>query len=750
MSKKSLETPYPTFLELIRLVASALDLKNSNKKLDEKARSLHVNPFELREITNEVICQPIRKYYGDSLASYSALAVTDFYRKYHDLVASVSVDGLRRQEVYPYLGQGYFSMWLQYVIADICKVFSGPSPSGLLDEDSSSIGEVLICLENTEENWLLALKSMSKENRDRIGSWKRGSELPSSQSIHLLKQRCCSSFKLNWDRIYVLLLAGRSLDYVKRNYSSSRFLSDTKCTMLLGEPEVSFNAEVVKKQENLKSFYEPVLMDIEYLNSAVLVGDIEVDSNKVRRAIDHYRSWLSSTNRKDVHGYLADWIEAKWNVRCGDLRLAKLFYCKAFESSIYRAGSSFQIIARESFIIASCQSKPDKILLKKIKWAALLFGFDIPVIEDGEKYSNKFERTVEKWEIESAKKAFWRVFDEGGFLNPGVKDKYVKLIVMPGGINVVFDDIRPDFRNPNRVIKIGSIQRKIPQLVYFVMFNKHKEVKRLIELGADVNACSEVGDSAIMLALGSLNPSTPFTTLDRSLYDIIVECDHKPETLNLSSHKKKLTAIMEAVQTGQPEIVHRIIEMGANPDLRSGVEQQTPLNEVLKMLTRLSDPESFRKYCEAVEMSSVSLDGMRRNLPGIVSSMDETKYLLEKMNSSEWYAQHKEDFHEMITSRISKFWQREKLIKIAEILIDSGSDVNAVHKFPVSGYTPLMLAAELNEVEVFKYMLEHGGDPKKSYYKPDSQSYDCYAIAKEWDSKDVLRALKDIDIASEQ
>jgi ankyrin repeat protein len=138
---------------------------------------------------------------------------------------------------------------------------------------------------------------------------------------------------------------------------------------------------------------------------------------------------------------------------------------------------------------------------------------------------------------------------------------------------------------------------------------------------------------------------------------------------------------------------------------------------------------------------------MRRNLPGIVYSMDEAKCLLESLNSSESYAQHKQDFHEIINERISKCWQRDKLIKIAKILIDSGSDVNAVHKFLINGYTPLMLAAELDEVEIFEYMLDHGGDPKKSYYKPDSQSYDCHTIAKEWGSKDVLSVLKDRDVA---
>jgi len=749
MSTKSLETPYPTFLELIRLVASALDLKNSNKKLDDKARSKHVNPFELQEIIKEVLYDPLEKKFGEDLSDLSSFYVNEFYKRYHFYIATFSADGLTRDVVYPLLISGYLSSLLNKLVLNICKEFNGPNPALMLDNDSCSIEIILNWLDETEDNWLEIIKSMSKENRDRVAEWRRGSDLPSAQSIQLLAE-WCEQDKLkktvDWTRIYALLVMGRALDYIRKNDNCADLLGSARRAMFLGRPEQNFPESINKKKQELEALYEPVMPDVELLMGIVLGADLKTSPDNIKLAIFRYRNWLNENNRMDVHGYLADWVEAKLYIYSGDLISANQSYERAFDNGIYKVGYNIKLIIEEGFVVASSQKKPDKVFLKKLKWASVLFGYDLPSVDDGG-YTNNFEGSVELWEIESATKAFWRVFDEGSFLNPGVKDKYIKLIGLPGGINVVFDDIRPDFRNPDRVIKVGSIQRKMPQLVYFVMFNKYEEVKRLIDLGADVNACSEVGESAIMLALGSLNPSTPFTTLDRSIYDIVVECEHKPETLNLCTHKKKLTALMEAVQAGQPEIVQRIIGMGANPDLRNGVEQQTPLNEVLKMLSRLSDPESFRKHCEAVEMSSVSLDGMRRNLPGIVYSMDEAKCLLESLNSSESYAQHKQDFHEIINERISKCWQRDKLIKIAKILIDSGSDVNAVHKFLINGYTPLMLAAELDEVEIFEYMLDHGGDPKKSYYKPDSQSYDCHTIAKEWGSKDVLSVLKDRDVA---
>ena len=84
--------------------------------------------------------------------------------------------------------------------------------------------------------------------------------------------------------------------------------------------------------------------------------------------------------------------------------------------------------------------------------------------------------------------------------------------------------------------------------------------------------------------------------------------------------------------------------------------------------------------------------------------------------------------------------------RIATLLIEAGADVNAEHTAPVKGYTPLMLAAELDEVDLFNKMLSKNGDPRKSYYcKRAAMDVDCWGIAEYFKSSKVLSTLKDIE-----
>ena len=82
---------------------------------------------------------------------------------------------------------------------------------------------------------------------------------------------------------------------------------------------------------------------------------------------------------------------------------------------------------------------------------------------------------------------------------------------------------------------------------------------------------------------------------------------------------------------------------------------------------------------------------------------------------------------------------------IASLLINSGANVNAEHASPVKGYTPLMLAVEMDERAIFEQMLICGGDIKKTYKDPRTdRDISIMEIAKFFKSTDVMQVLKDI------
>ncbi|WP_417582594.1 hypothetical protein [Nitrincola sp.] len=85
------------------------------------------------------------------------------------------------------------------------------------------------------------------------------------------------------------------------------------------------------------------------------------------------------------------------------------------------------------------------------------------------------------------------------------------------------------------------------------------------------------------------------------------------------------------------------------------------------------------------------------------------------------------------------------MCQIAGILIDAGADVNAEYRSPLFGYTPLMLAAELNERKLFEHMLVKGGDLSKAYTDPRTErAVDCWEIANYFNSYEVSTVLTDI------
>lgn len=58
------------------------------------------------------------------------------------------------------------------------------------------------------------------------------------------------------------------------------------------------------------------------------------------------------------------------------------------------------------------------------------------------------------------------------------------------------------------------------------------------------------------------------------------------------------------------------------------------------------------------------------------------------------------------------------------------------------GQTPLMIAAEFNEGVLFQEMLQHGGEPEKTYYDSGGQcTFDCWQLANHFQSDDVKKVL---------
>jgi ankyrin repeat protein len=475
------------------------------------------------------------------------------------------------------------------------------------------------------------------------------------------------------------------------------------------------------------------------LQKALNPNAIKTDISGHQETIKQVRTIIQTSSNLHSAEYWIDWSDARWHIFSGELAKANQLYKKSFDKASFVAGNNLKYIIKEALVVAANQSKADIVFLKQLKWALINFGYDI-LSASVSKPSNTVSDTIESWEIEQWKNAFFQVFPKEG-LYPDTDFDFKGDAIGPLIVTNP-ENIKPDYRNPDRTIKVGDTwKRPMPQIVWF-SHNENIEIcKRLIEKGADINVKSEVGDTPILIALEALNlTEVPYRSLNNELYKLISRERHDPETINTRTQKKRLLPIISAVQTSQLEIVDKILSMGADPNGRGRTDEQTALNVCLKLIGILKNPELSKIEQLNIPTTPEALDSIRRYSQGAFGfSLEDQKKNLEQMESSALYQQIRERYFDLMYQRICENMNLAEMRRVASLLIKAGADANAEHSSPIKGYTPLMLAAELDEVDLFEIMLVHGGDTAKTYVDPKSgRDVSINEIASYFDSRDIL------------
>lgn len=746
----SADLPYPNPFEILRYILRGFDLKQSSKRLDDLAAKRIYDPRELSFAIDKYFFDVADKHMGRSTAEIISKAISDFYAYYLiEIVGKIPADNVSRAFTLELLLQTCIKDHLVQLVTRLHREIEAPHPSFWFSNEAGSVGALFNWLNEHEPNWGSFLSSLKKERRDMLRSWENGKELPSAQSILLLSQfdesDKSTGHVVNWHRVKSLIFVARAIDFIRREPLGLLLIEEARITIWGADNRVSFASEILAIQSRV---LESIGADQNLI--AILQHDLrrtvtKVDPAKYQELIRQARSLTQRSIQLQPSRYWIDWHDARWHVFSGDLHGANELYKTAFESALFSAGKNQQQIAEEAIVVAANQPNPDRVFLKQLKWSLINFGYDIASNSQA-KPSQKATDTIEEWELELWKSGFDRIFPEKG-LFPGVDyrsdNKAVGPLVVGG-----FSAIKPDFRYPNRIIKVGETrQRSMPQLVWFALIGNIEVCKKLIELGAEVNVASEVGDTPLLMALEELNVTElPLRSLNDELYQLIKKEQHTAKTVNTRTQKKRLLPIISAVQSGKPEIVQDLLSMGADPNRRGDTDEQTPLNVCLKLIGILKNPELFKKHQASMPITPEALDSIRRYSNGLsgVTMEDQQRTLVHSMQNG-FYKLAVSLFIDMMCENIHKHMSISDMREIAKILIKSGADVNAEHASPLKGYTPLMLAVEIDERELFEYMLTHGGDIKKTYNDPNTgKGVSVLDIAKKFNSAGALQILKDI------
>jgi ankyrin repeat protein len=742
--------PYPTFIEIIRIISKALAVKNSNKLLDDKALDRTVDVRIVHSQLEETIGR-ISKYIDLKVGQQLEEGISSAIDDYTEIVANLYADGISRSQMLSILNEKLLVKHVAKILNKILLSVGGPNPVLFFSHDTNSVPMVIEWISKNDKGWSGYLSNISKDNRAIINSWSKEEHLPSIQSIQALQTWSKGPWpeQVNWARIRILLMLSRSIDFLRKELNHTNLIECCRLELWdAADNSKSLKQKIQDVQLKCKNDLKPLIPIISSIQQGLRKTILKEGESKksLRNALDELRKQFKGIKLAQQNNYWLDWHEARWHVLSGDLESALQFYTKAFEDCLFRSGINQKYIIEESLVVASSVIKPDKVFLKHLKNALIMFKYDIPSVSQKEP-SNKFEDIIEDWEVENWKTSFFVIFPKSGMF-PETEELEINANIGPIIVEDV-DKFQPDYRYPNRKIKVGNNRVKIwPQLVWFTDREDTSVVKRLLDEGASVDVATKPGDTPILMALEALNVcEIPYRSLNDKMFKLISDFDHKKDTLNKRTEKKRLLPIISAVESGSVDIVEKTLELGADVNGRGASDEQTALNVCLKRIGMTKDPVLYWANQINMEMTPEVLDSIRRHNPGLTGfSLDHQANVINNQNKNPEFKRIMNMIIELQIERVKEHMSLEGLRKIALLLIDAGADVNAKHTSPVKGYTPLMLAAELDEVNLVNAMLIKGGNPRETYYCEQLyKEVDCWDIAKYFNADNVHLALKDIE-----
>lgn len=737
--------PFPTAIEVVRVAANAFNTKTKpiNKDIDDMAFNACVDYRFIDRCIDETIRKPIDQNFMENDSEVFSQSAKELIKDYISIVSSISLDGVTREQSLPILLESLFPKYAADFLFKAQNIFGGPDPVFLLDSNDRSMKTVLGWLTEHEKGWDQFIQGCTKENKDRISIWEKGDNLPFVQSIDLLRHWSQGPWQefINWSRVRALLLIARALDWARSQELGVVFIDAIRRAVWSHDVKNDFPDIARHLQYQGLQHFSEALPVVEIIQDGLLRTSAKKFSDK-EKLIQNIRKARKILNRLDRHSTTdcwLDWHEARWNVFSGDLERACECYKLAFDGSLYRSGEHQKIVIEECLVVAAALKHPDLVFLKRLKNMAITLGYDIPSVAGGEMSgSNKASDFIEDWEVENWAAHLNSVFPKEG-LFPGTK---LPSITPRKGPLLLFDcdAIKPDFRYPDRTIKVGETwQKSYPQIVWFSKINKVDVVKKLLKKGADVNVYSDSKDTPIIIALQAVNAFLDSSTMDDSLLRVLLEYKHKPETLNTCTSKERILPLICAVESGRVEVVQKLLEMGADPNRRGNTDEQTPLYVCLTCIAKLKQPDKYWQFHDDIALTPEILDSIRRQTGGLAGfTLEDQNHFLECAKNHPLFNMIMVETQSFIYEKAKTHITVKSLREIALLLLKSGADPNAEHTSPIPGYTPMMLAAELDEADVFLDILNHRGDPKKGYSHPiTGATVDCFEISHYFDSEAV-------------
>ncbi len=708
MTSKTINTPYYSVQYLLREFAKGLGTKAlAGKKIDDACKSVEINPYHLESLKRELIHEPITKYVNIYFADHVLEQFERITDSYLRLIKNLPLDGVNAEISRQFIDQ----FFMTFAVAELCSdMLDGMrlSPRDVAWSDKTMMSLVLEKLEGSAE-WQQYLINSSESQKERLRIWSLGpgSELPDISSIAALGKKWQRGN--SWGTIKARLVIARLWDYFfyRSGYTDLGMLRDKspkECLTALVESLLKLvNQGTVKYQ--LTTPLALNLFDLLRLRVPKTVDS----QDRCLELLQDLRELQLKLDTNNETTYYYHWMKARYHLHSGELAEAIEEYKLAFEYVIYRQGENAEKIIIEAIIAACRASKPAKSFINRLRRMAVVMKIDfMPPNINNDEFKAK-PQDIDNWEISAFSQYFNAFFTKESFF-PGAS--YPEDTHDKSGVWMVDETSHElDIKKPNKVLPVGmagGLIKKMPQLVYFAMQDDMEAISALVDAGADVNKLSSSNESAILMAIQAMQVNlTSLNSMSDKAFNLLSQKSHRKSVLDTLTDKRKLSPLGCAVQTGRPDIVKRVLEMGASVDRRHDIIGETPLYTVIGLIAHHTRPQANAFHWDLMKYSEMNLKSVRAYAAGLFPhDIQHLKRVMTEQDRDPLFRNVHEAVKDNERRNIAKYSTAEGFRDIAKLLIEHGADPNAKHDTAMLGYTPLMLAIELDEAELVEVMLD--------------------------------------------